>query len=193
MSNLRDRSNFRICGIIDGVAKKFTKKDGRLWSFFNLDTGWSVLKINCFPDCFEKIGNRIKDGELVVLRGSTRLRDDEISGNATDVCPLASSIQYFITRVDWVVDADSPQLNEFILQLNEFIQNNDGNIENVLTFEFKDGRRELAKLPSALKSSFNQDIIKKFKQSPALKNVTFLAKDLPQAQPSREFRYSVST
>lgn len=181
LSSLPDRSNFRICGIVNGVTKKFTKKDGRLWVFFQVDTGRTIFQMNCFPDNFERIGYKIKDNEIFVISGSVRVRDDEYSYSVTGVDPMNVALQYLIDRVDWILDGEAEGLDGFIMQLNEFIQSHEGNVDNILYFEFSDGHREQARLSSALKSKLDLDMLKNFKRSSVVKNVKFSA--VPMSQP----------
>lgn len=185
---LQDRANFRICGIINGVTKKFTKKDGRVWVFFQLDTGKTILQMNCFPDNFERIGYKIKDNEIVVVSGNMRVRDDEHSYSITDVDPINVAMQYMIMQVEWVLDGESAQLDEFILKFNEFVQTNEGNVDNVLCFEFSDGHREQARLSSALKSKLNLEVVKKFRSLPVVREVNFLP--VPLKRPETPMFYA---
>ncbi len=173
LKNSNDRASFRICGIINGVTKKFAKKDGRVWVFFQLDTGNTIIQMNCFPDNFEHIGYKIKDNEIVVISGTVRVRNDEYSFSVTEVDNIHVAMQYIIDRIDWILDVQAENLDEFIIQFNEFIQENDGNVDNVLYFEFADGHREQAKLPSALRSVLSLEKIKKFQLSSVVKKVNF--------------------
>jgi DNA polymerase-3 subunit alpha len=182
LSNLHDRANFRLCGVIGGIVKKFAKKDSRPWSFFQCDTGKSVIQMNCFSDNFEKFGHRIRENELAVVTGTVYIRSDESSYSVTGIDSISNALNYIISSVNWVLDAESGQLDEFIVNINDFIQNNEGNVENLLYFEFKSGHRELAKMPSALRSKFDLDAIERLKSSPALKSVSFSAQSLFPSQ-----------
>ncbi|MDR2436373.1 MAG: DNA polymerase III subunit alpha [Puniceicoccales bacterium] len=183
LSNLQDRANFRLCGIIGGIVKKFAKKDSRPWAFFQCDTGKSIVQMNCFSDNFEKFGHKIRENELAVITGTVYVRSDESSYSVTDIDGISNALNYMISGINWVLDAESDQLDEFIVGINDFIQNNEGNVENVLYFEFKSGHRELAKMSAALRSKFDLDAMEKLKSSPALKSVSFNAQSL---FPSRE-------
>ncbi|MDR0679552.1 MAG: DNA polymerase III subunit alpha [Puniceicoccales bacterium] len=178
LSNLRDRENFRLCGIISGIVKKFTKKDSRPWAFFQCDSGKSVIQMNCFPDNFEKFGHKIKENELVILTGTARIRDDESSYSVAGVEPIFSALNHMINGIDWVLEAEADQLDEFIRAINDFIENNEGNVENMLHFEFKDGHRELARMSSALRSKFDLEAVKKLKLLPAVKSMSLRVQNL---------------
>lgn len=183
LEDLADRANFRICGIINGVTKKFTKKDGRVWVFFQVDTGNAIFQMNCFPDNFDRIGYKIKDNDIFVISGNVRVRDEEHSYSVTDVDQINKAIQYLVNRVEWVLDGESSELNNFIVRLNDFIQNNEGNVDNILYFEFSDGHREQAKLSSALRSKLDLGIVKNFRLSSVVKKVSFAA--VPAKQPEK--------
>lgn len=182
LSNLSDKESFRICGIINGVTKKFTKKEGRVWVFFQLDTGNEIIQVNCFPDNFEQIGYKIKDNSIVVASGKCRLRDGEYSYSVSDIDEINVATKYLISRIDWILDANSNNLDAFIVEFNNFIQDNEGNVDNVLSFEFTDGHREQAKLSDALRSSFDLNTINKFKSSPVVKDAIFTAIPLNKSE-----------
>ncbi|MDR1255389.1 MAG: DNA polymerase III subunit alpha [Puniceicoccales bacterium] len=188
LSSLGDRVSFRVCGIIGGIAKKFTKKDSRPWAFFQCDTGKSVVQMNCFPDNFEKFGSKIKENELVVLTGTARIQGDESSYSIDGIESIGQALTHLISGIDWILDAESNQLDEFIGAINVFIQSNEGNSENVLRFEFSDGRCELAKMSAVLKSKFDLEAIGKLKSSPAVKGVSFKAQKLSQNGEKKYFK-----
>ncbi|MDR3274081.1 MAG: DNA polymerase III subunit alpha [Puniceicoccales bacterium] len=178
LSGLQDRESFRVCGIISGIVKKFTKKDSRAWALFQCDTGKSVVQMNCFPDSFENFGHKIRENELVVIAGMARVRDGNSGYSVSDIELISSALNHMISGIDWVLDAESSQLDEFIMAINDFIQNNEGNTENVLHFEFKDGHRELAKMSSALRSKFDLETVKGLKSAAAVKSISFRAQKL---------------
>jgi DNA polymerase-3 subunit alpha len=188
LNELNGRENFRICGIISGIVKKFAKKDNRIWAFFQCDTGKYAYKINCFPEAFEKVGHKIKEDALVVIVGTARVRDDESTYSVVDIVAMGEALDHMICEIDWILDGESKELDKFIVDMNNFIQNSDGNVENAMYFEFKDGHREFARVPSGLKSKLDLEIIGKFKISPALKNVSFVANKFISGDEKKHFK-----
>jgi DNA polymerase-3 subunit alpha len=181
LSTLGDRYPFRICGVVGVVTKKITKRDNRTWAFFSFETENDQCKINCFPDTYERVCNRLESGCLAMVTGNVRVRDGEISFNASDVEHLDRAIAKITKTITWVLDGEAPLLAEFLDELKDFVHNNDGNMEHALVFEFCDGHQEKARLAGSLRSSLDMRIIQNFSKNPAVKNVKFSIEPLRTA------------
>jgi hypothetical protein len=126
------------------------------------------------------------------------VRGDERSYSLTGIDSIFNALNHMISNINWVLDAESNDLDEFIVNINDFIQNNEGNAENILYFEVKNGHRELAKMSSTLRSHFDLDATERLKSSVALKSISFNTQSLsPNAEKQRfkmatEFPYSGS-
>jgi DNA polymerase-3 subunit alpha len=179
LSTLRDREQFRICGIVGSVGKKITKRDNRAWAFFSLETENSQHRMNCFPDAYERVSNRLNEGSLVMVTGNARSNDWETSFNVSALEPLEQAIHRIIRAITWVLDAEAPQLADFLSEFRNFVHDVDGPVEHVLTFEFRDGRRERAKLASSLRSSVDVKKIGEFSKNAAVRDVRFAVEPLP--------------
>jgi DNA polymerase-3 subunit alpha len=170
---LRDRDQFRICGIMGAINKKITKKDNRAWAFFSLETETAQYKMNCFPDAYERIGNKLDEGALVMVTGNTRLRDGEIDFNVGEIDFMNYAIAKLTKSIVWCLDGESENLTQFLDEFREYVHNNDGTIEHVFVFEFCDGHQEMAKLATSLRSSFDVKRVRKFLKNPVVKAVRF--------------------
>jgi len=162
LSILRDRDQFRICGIVGTITKKFTQKDNRMLAFFTFDTENVQYKMNCFPDAYEKLGQKLQEGSIAMVTGNVRFRDSEISFNVSDIEPLNYAIARLTKTATWLLDGESSLLSEFLEEFKSFVIENDGSVELVLIFEFCDWHQEKAKLASSLRSSLDIKTIGNF-------------------------------
>ncbi|MDR3144606.1 MAG: DNA polymerase III subunit alpha [Puniceicoccales bacterium] len=162
---LCDRDAFRLCGIVGSVTRKITRSANRMWAFFSLEMENAQYKINCFPDTYALAGNRLEDGVLVMVTGVARFRDGEISFNASSVDHLNAAIAKLTKSIAWVLDAESDDLGNFLDAFKDFVHGNDGPIEHVFIFEFRDGHREKARLARSLRSSFDPKKIREFRKN----------------------------
>jgi DNA polymerase-3 subunit alpha len=174
LSVLRDRDQFRICGIVGAIGKKITKKDNRAWAFFSLETEAAQYKMNCFPDAYERAGDKLYDGALVMVTGNVRSSNGETNFNVGEIDPITHAISKLTKTVTWCLDAEADQrLTEFLDEFRDYVHSNDGPIEHVFVFEFCDGHQEKAKLSASLRSSIDVGRIRKFSKNSAVKAVQF--------------------
>jgi DNA polymerase-3 subunit alpha len=184
--SLSDRDQFRICGIVGAIGKKITKKDNRAWAFFSLETEVAQYKMNCFPDAYERVGNRLGDGALVMVTGNVRSRDGEVSFNVSEINPVDYAIAKLTKTVTWLLDAEANLLPEFLDEFKDYVHENDGITEHIFVFEFCDGHREKAKLASSLRSSFDIKRMRKFFKNASVKAVHLNVASFRQS--TKEFR-----
>ncbi|MDR1413661.1 MAG: DNA polymerase III subunit alpha [Puniceicoccales bacterium] len=168
---LKDRDQFRICGIIDTISKKIAKRDNRTWAFFTLETEIAQYKMNCFSDAYENLGHRLVEGTLVMIIGNVRLRDGESNFNVNDIVPLNHGIAQQVKSITWLLDGEAPTLSEFLSGFKNFVCDCEGPIEHIFIFEFFDGHQEKARLANSLRSSFDAEKMQGFLRDAAVKNM----------------------
>jgi hypothetical protein len=78
-----------------------------------------------------------------------------------------------INGIDWALDAESSKLDELIVEINDFIQNSEGNPANILHFDFAYGQQKLVRMSSLLKRKLNLDALGKLKLLPEVKSLFF--------------------
>lgn len=185
LSVLHDRDQFRICGVISALTKKITKKDNRAWAFFSLETENSQYQINCFPDAFEKNYQKLQNGAIVMVTGSARSRDGEITFIANEIEPINSAIARLTRSITWLLDAETSALSRFLNIFKEFVVDNDGMTEHTFIFEFSDGHQEMAKIANSLKSSFDIGKFNEFSKSSVVKGMKFNVEPMKFSQFTR--------
>jgi DNA polymerase III alpha subunit len=45
---LDDKKYFRVCGVVSGITKKFSKKDNQPWAFFKVSTRMTTYEMSMF-------------------------------------------------------------------------------------------------------------------------------------------------
>jgi hypothetical protein len=53
-----------------------------------------------------------------------------------------------MSGINWLLNIESNKLDELIVEINDFIQNSEGNLENILHFDFAYGQQKLARMSS---------------------------------------------
>ncbi|MDR2737805.1 MAG: DNA polymerase III subunit alpha, partial [Puniceicoccales bacterium] len=178
LSVLGDRGQFRVCGVIGTVSKKITKGTNRAWAFFIFEMENAQYKMNCFPEAYERVGNRLTEGSIVMITGNVRFRDGDVDYNVRDIEPLDCAITRLTKSITWVLDGETDSLSDFLGEFRDFVHGNDGTVEHIFIFEFSDGHQEKARIANSLRSSLDIKKIKKFLKNAAVKTVRFRVQPL---------------
>ena len=94
LSELPDRTEVEIGGIITSMKPFTSKKSGQPMCFFTLEDMTGNISCTMFPTVYEKEGANIEKDRIVILRGKTsyrdRVREDEDGGHIVEI--LADAI-----------------------------------------------------------------------------------------------------
>ena len=176
VADLPNNTKVVRCGVVGAVTRKVAKKSNRLWAYFDFEMLGERIRINCFPECYDKIGSRVKEGEIVIISGSIRMREDMPAFSIEQIYSLQDGIQKYLKRIVWKLDASSSDIDSFITSLREYIFANEGDVEHEIVFVFPDGRTETFKLASSLKSSIDVEKITALTSNKVVKNFEIVAK-----------------
>ncbi|MGE9295378.1 MAG: DNA polymerase III subunit alpha [Puniceicoccales bacterium] len=168
-----DRESLRLCGVINNIAKKLTKKDNRPWAFFTLSTRRAGYQINVFPDAFEQNMHHLENGAVVCVEGEIRYDSerDEVRLNANKLARLETALSAFIDSVTFYVDNDTGTLGTFATELSEYLQANEGPTSIKLGVLTSPNRALLADLAPSLNCQLKPDAFKRLRSLPGVRSV----------------------
>lgn len=115
-----DRQTYRLCGIINSLQIKYTRKDSRQMAVFNLATRNQSYELIMFPEAYAKNGSRLEEGKLALIHGTTNRRDGELSLTVHDSYDLESSIPRIIQRINFILHPNA-YAAEFLQTLRSVI------------------------------------------------------------------------
>ncbi|PYK31369.1 MAG: DNA polymerase III subunit alpha [Verrucomicrobia bacterium] len=85
LSEMEDRAQFRIAGVIVQVEKKFTRKDGKPFAVIWLEDRTATLEIVVWNDVFVTVSSLLEPGRVVEVRGAIDNRGDALRATAQKV------------------------------------------------------------------------------------------------------------
>ncbi|MDR0351391.1 MAG: DNA polymerase III subunit alpha [Puniceicoccales bacterium] len=147
---MEDGAVFRICGVVNSIEKRITKKDNRLWATFSLETMTKQFSFNCFPDAYETVGASLMESRVMVVTGTIRKNNDEIRYNVSSVDAMQDSLRKIVKKIVFRIDCAEKCIKNALMEINSYLQNNPGSIEVILSFRFKNGQTFPVKLPLSL-------------------------------------------
>ncbi|WP_269540054.1 DNA polymerase III subunit alpha [Cerasicoccus fimbriatus] len=177
-----DRESFRLCGVINNIVKKLTRKDNRPWAFFTLSTRRQAYQINVFPDAFEQNMQNLENAFVVCVEGEIRYDSEreEVRLNANRVAKLDSSLSAFIDSVTFYVDNDATRLDDFAHELSDYLQSNEGPTSVRLAIMTAPDRALHADLGVSLNCQLRPESFKKLRSQPCVRGVLGQARSLPE-------------
>ncbi len=113
----QDRRSFRLCGVLADIEKRYTKKDGSPWARFNLLAKEKDYSLPMFTEAFEKFGNLLEEGKLIVAEGVASNKEGEVRLNITVLYNVDQAISQLIEEITWLIDPTNPETPLFLQDL----------------------------------------------------------------------------
>ena len=82
LSELPDRSVFRIAGAIAQVDRKFTKKEGKPFAVVWLEDLTGAIEVVLWNEVFVNVSDALQIGAVIALKGTLDKRDDAVRATA---------------------------------------------------------------------------------------------------------------
>ena len=126
-----DGDSLTVCVIINSMKVK-TTKSGAQMAFLEVEDITGTVEAIVFPKVYTAFSSKLKEGEIVVIRGSASVRVDEKPKLTVDDVMLMDDVETkTISKVYVRMNTNS---KETILSLKEIADKNRGNIPVILYF-----------------------------------------------------------
>ncbi len=181
---LADRTPFRVCGIVSGVQKLFTRKDSKAWSRFQVVTRRHTYAVIAFPEAFERVKGLIEDGLAVAVEGFLSVRDGERSLRVEQMEGLESYIRRAVERVGFLIRPDAEGL-KLLKDLRETILNESGETEVSISFPTADGKAIRSRMAQSLRWGIRADSFQRIRTAGPVIGCRILTRplELEESQP----------
>ncbi len=171
LAQLDDRAEFRICGIVGNIAKKYAKKDNRPWAAFTLATRRATVALNMFADAFAAYGTVLAENGAVVVAGNIIRGNDGPRVNVKECYPLDAQVSRLVRKVTWLLRPEHPELPEFLRQLRATIVRESGDTKSEFALVGPDGAAAVAEASGALTWRLSAPVFQALRAHPALAGV----------------------
>jgi DNA polymerase-3 subunit alpha len=186
LSQQPDRTEFRLCGIVTNIAKKFSKKDNRPWAAFNFSTKSASIPLNMFADAFAAYGDSLAENALAMVAGNIIAGNDGPRINVKECSRLESAVTSLTRKITWLLQPDHPGLPEFLRRLRETVAKQPGETRTELAFVFEDRVAPVAETSSALGWKITAPVFQELRAHPAVVGVQLQTKRL-ELKPDRRW------
>ncbi len=183
---LPGRTEFRLCGIVGGIAKKLSKKDNRPWAAFNLATRRATTALNMFADAYAAYGSGLAENAAVLVLGNIIVGADGARINVKECYPLEAAVTGLVRKVTWLLDPAHPELPAFLRQLRETINRQSGETRVGFALVFDDRFASLADASNSLAWKLTAAGLRELRAHPAVVGVQLETKRL-ELKPDRRW------
>lgn len=158
---------FRICGVVEDVTKRISKKTNRPWLAFVLSTKETRYELQLFSESFEKFGHLVQEGALLIIEGAIRKTKEGYQLNTQRVIDFQKHFPNLIKRLHWILKPITEAKN-FFEELATIIKNKDGSMEMKVSFAIDETYALEGTLPLGSKTSLTLEEIAQLKKHPAV-------------------------
>ncbi len=180
-----DRTEFRLCGIVSGIAKKLSKKDNRPWAAFTLATKKASVPLNMFADAYAADGTKLAENALVLVQGNILAGNDGPRINVKECHALDAQVCALVRKVTWLLHPAHSDTPAFLRQLRDTVNQQPGDTRLELAFLFEDRVAAVAEASGALAWKLNAPAFQQLHSHPAVAGVQLETKRLELRQERR--------
>jgi DNA polymerase-3 subunit alpha len=185
LTQLGDRTEFRLCGIASNITKKLAKKDNRPWAAFTLATKRSTLALNMFADAYANYAGSLLPETPVLVQGNVIGGNDGMRINIKECYPLDNFVTSIVRKVTWLLHPAHPELPAFIRLLRDTVNQQSGDTRMDFAFVFADRAAPVAEASGALGWKLTAPVFQQLRAHPAVAGVQLETKRLELKQDRR--------
>ena len=178
---LKDSTPFRICGVINGLERRFTRKDNRPWASFNLSTRRHSFPIALFPKTYEQFETQLRDGEgaFILIQGCVSInKQGESRLNVQELFQLEPYIPSLVKESTWYLADDSGRM-EFLSNLRDTIDATPGDTKVKVALRNGGDKYLVAQTAGSLTLHFSFHNMAKLGRHPSVEGIEYQFADIP--------------
>ncbi len=169
---------FRLCGVVEDVQKRISKKTNRPWIAFTLSNKTELYNLQFFPETFDAFGEIIQPRNVILVEGNIRKTADNVQLNIARAYDFKKSFSSFIEVYHWILKPVT-EAEDFLKKLEQHLQAVEGNADLKVSFHLNPNYALEGTLPFCCKTNFTLEQLKKFHNHPAVYGLELKAKDVP--------------
>ncbi len=117
IDEIEGKRSFRLCGVLTDLERRFTKKDAKPWARFTLMTKEKDFSLPMFTEAYEQFGQKLEEGEIMVVEGVASNRDGETRMTVNSALPVDGALITLVEEVTWLLDSESDETLPFLEEM----------------------------------------------------------------------------
>jgi len=161
---------FRICGVVEEVSKRISKKNNRPWLAFSLSTKEMRYDLQLFSENFEKYESLVQEGTLLIVEGTVRKTEEGYQLNTQRVIDFNKNFPNLIKSLHFILYPQEESIR-FCENLREIISKNAGSLEIKVSFYINNEYALEGVLPYGARTQLSLEDITTLRQHPSVYGV----------------------
>ncbi|MDR0340570.1 MAG: DNA polymerase III subunit alpha [Puniceicoccales bacterium] len=177
-NQMRNGQPFTVVGCVGEVSKKITKATNRLWAHVQLSCRQGDLQINFFPESYDRYGQLLIAGSVLVMRGSLRVQDDRRDWNGAEIYGVEEYLSRFFGRSEihlTLAGDDRERLASAMGPLADYLSQNGGPHRFVVDVQWGDRILEL-RPPRVFSAAINLAELAPIAKHPAFRRLAVVGR-----------------
>jgi DNA polymerase-3 subunit alpha len=186
LTELEDKSSFRLMGVISNVAIKQSKRDNRKWALFQVSTPTETFSLNAYADAYEKYAHLIRNNTVVTIHGQVLNRNDDVRLSIQEVLSAQETLDTQIDTVFLIFD-NHQEIDSDLLLLRKELDRSFGEVKLELGFALNDNTVLRAEIAGSLRFRPHSGLLTQWAKNDAIKEIRFAVKPVPVIENQRKF------
>ncbi len=161
-----NNEEFRLCGAVESVSKRISKKTNRPWLLFTLSAKDQRYELTLFAEPYETYGACVTEGAVLLIEGTVRKKENDFSLNVMRVRDFRKELPSFIKQLHWLVYPNEAA-TDFFKQLRHFIEKREGSMQQKVSFVLNDDYALEGELPYGARTMLTLEDISSLRAHPA--------------------------
>lgn len=159
--------SFRLCGVVEEVTKRISKKTNRPWLSFVLSTKKERYNLQLFSEVFESYGPLVQEGRLLGAEGILRKSQDSFQLNTLRVYDLKRQFSGLIKQCHWILEKNV-HTSQFLEILADLMHQKEGNTEMKVSFFVNEHYALEGELPLCCRTQVSIEMLSQLRKHPAV-------------------------
>ena len=157
---------FRLCGAVESVSKRISKKTNRPWLLFTLSAKDQRYELTLFAEPYETYGACVTEGAVLLIEGTVRKKESDFSLNVMRVRDFRKELPFLIKQLHWLVHPNEAA-TDFFKQLRGLIEKREGSMQQKVSFILNDDYALEGELPYGARTTLTLEDISSLRAHPA--------------------------
>lgn len=156
-----DKQRVVVAVMIQGVRTRQTKK-GDTMAFLQIEDTSGATEAIVFPKTYRSQIESIQDGAVVLIRGETEVRDEEVRVRAQDIIPFEEAYERLGRRIGVAFSVENSS-EDLLFRIKDLVGRNPGKVPLSLVFDAPDGQRWIVRTNEKLAVNLTNQLLDELK------------------------------
>ena len=161
-----NNEEFRLCGAVESVSKRISKKTNRPWLLFTLSAKDQRYELTLFAEPYETYGACVTEGAVLLIEGTVRKKENDFSLNVMRVRDFRKELPSLIKQLHWLVYPNETA-TDFFKQLRGLIEKREGSMQQKVSFILNDDYALEGELPYGARTTLTLEDISSLRAHPS--------------------------